>query len=136
MKRKLIVVMGASLALVNLASAQPITQQEVSGNECWNAGQGPGGQTVGFLCINQVRNGAGVRTVSGNATAATAVTYTQADRTIVWTGTAPTTLVITLTASPFNGEIATFATDTTLTTNVTFVAGGTNTLSVAVTTAT
>jgi hypothetical protein len=37
--------------------AQPITQNQLTGNECWNAGQGAGGPTAGFLCTNVMRNG-------------------------------------------------------------------------------
>lgn len=136
MKQKLVLVMGASLALVNLATAQPITQQDVSGNECWNAGQGPGGPTTGFLCLPIVRNGADIRLISGVTTAVTVTQASPGDGTIFWTGTGPTTLIINLTATPFDGEVVTLGTDTTLTTNVTFVAGGTTTMNVAITTGT
>lgn len=34
--------------------AQTVTQQTLSGNECWNAGQGPGGPSS-FICVNLVR---------------------------------------------------------------------------------
>ncbi len=36
--------------------AQPIVQNQLTGNECWNAGQGPGGVTTGYLCTNLIRN--------------------------------------------------------------------------------
>lgn len=129
LNQKLAVVMGASFALVNLAVGQPVTQNDISGNECWNVGQGPGGPG-GFLCINLVRNGRALRLVSG-VTATVATTTTSADGTIFWTGTAPTTWSITLSAIPFNGEVVYVTTDTTLTTIVTVLAGTGTTLNAA-----
>lgn len=35
--------------------AQPVVQNALSGNECWNSGQGPGGPSTGFICAYQVR---------------------------------------------------------------------------------
>lgn len=35
--------------------AQSVIWQDLSGNECWNAGQGPGGPSQ-FLCTDVVRN--------------------------------------------------------------------------------
>lgn len=35
--------------------AQPIVPS-LSGNECWNAGQGPGGPSTGFVCAYQARS--------------------------------------------------------------------------------
>jgi hypothetical protein len=121
----IVVFTGLALGLVILdAQGQPVTQQDITGNECWSAGQGPGGPS-NWLCINQVRNGTALRIVSGTGTS---ITQTQADSTVFWTGTAPSTLSINLTASPFDGEIFSFATDTTLTTLVTLVAGSGTTL--------
>ena len=135
MKTKLIVLMGASMALVNLAQGQPIGANDVSGNECWNAGQGPGGPTVGFLCLPLVRNGADIRLFSGT-TATLATTSTQADGTMFWTGAAPTSWNITLVAPPFDGQIVSILTDTTITTAVSIVAGTGTTLNVALSTQT
>lgn len=47
----------AALALTSWLIAQPVTQNQLSGSECWNAGQGPGGPIVGALCVNVVRGG-------------------------------------------------------------------------------
>jgi len=110
-----------AVALASVAIAQQVTQNAISGNECWNAGQGPGGPSQ-FLCINQVRNGAGLLVVpsaSGNPT----TTLTQANSTVYWVGTAPTTWTVNLPVGPFDGEIVTVASDTTLTSMVTVVAG-------------
>jgi hypothetical protein len=114
---------GAALvALSTVLWAQPVAQNNVSGNECWNAGQGPSGQSS-FLCINLVRNGAAINLTSGSGAFAT--TATQSAGTLMWTGTAPTTWAITLPNPAFDGEVVTVGTDTTLTTMVTVTAATT-----------
>lgn len=126
---KKVLVAGALLALALAAGAlwaQPVGQSAVSGNECWNAGQGPGGPSSGFLCINQVRNGTAFNTFSGAGAVAT--TTTQANGTLYWVGTAPTTWTVTLPSPAFDGEIISVATNTTLTTLVTVNAGTGQTL--------
>ena len=55
-------------------------------------------------------------------------TATQANSTLYWTGTAPTTWTITLPSPAFDGEIVSVATNTTLTTLVTVNAGAGQTL--------
>jgi len=126
---------GALLALAFTCSAlaQPVTQNNVSGNECWNAGQGPGGPSS-FLCINLVRNGSGMRIISGSGAVTT--TTSAADGTLMWSGTAPTTWGITLPSPAFDGQIVTVATDTLLTTLVTVTAGTGQTLNQTYTTQT
>lgn len=56
--RKPILAMTVGAAIAALAAtwliAQPIVQNQISGLECWNAGQGPGGPSTGFLCVNPV----------------------------------------------------------------------------------
>jgi hypothetical protein len=121
---------GAFLALAVaspaiFAWAQPVTQNNISGNECWNAGQGPGGPSS-FLCINLVRNGSGMRIISGAG--AVVSTTSNADGTLMWSGTAPTTWAITLPTPAFDGQMVTIATDTTLTTLVTVTAPAGQTL--------
>lgn len=37
--------------------AQSLVQTDLSGNEAWNSGQGPGGPSTGFLATNLVRGG-------------------------------------------------------------------------------
>lgn len=39
-----------------VALAQSVVQDNLSGNEAWNAGQGPGGPTTGFITTNLLRN--------------------------------------------------------------------------------
>jgi hypothetical protein len=98
------------------ALAQPVTQNNVTGNECWQVGQGPGGPGQ-YFCINLSRNGTAFATFSGAG--AQTFTATTANSTLYWVGTAPTTWTITLPSPAFDGEIVTVATDTTLTTLVT-----------------
>lgn len=56
------------------AFAQPVVQNQISGNEVWSAAQGPGGASA-FLSINTVRGGTSVTTatVTGNVTLPTAL---------------------------------------------------------------
>jgi hypothetical protein len=113
-------IMAAIAAISTILWAQPVTQNNVSGNECWNAGQGPGGPSQ-FLCINLVRNGTALSLFSGSGAFVT--TATNANSTLFWTGTAPTTWAITLPNPAFDGEVVQVSTDTTLTTMVTVTAG-------------
>lgn len=122
--RKLLLAL-AMLGLIAPAVAQPITQNNVTGNECWNAGQGPGGPSS-FLCLNTARNGTALTLFSGSG--AQTFTATQANSTLYWVGTAPTTWTITLPSPAFDGEIISVATDTTLTTLVTVNPGSGQTL--------
>jgi hypothetical protein len=49
---------GAAVAvglIAPLAYAQSVIYTDLSGNECWNAGQGPGGPSQ-FLCSDVLRN--------------------------------------------------------------------------------
>ena len=76
MYKKLLLALGVA-SIATLLWAQPVGQNTVSGNECWNAGQGPGGPSS-FLCINLVRHTIGQQVfgvTSGtiNATSGTAV---------------------------------------------------------------
>ena len=64
-------ILGGLIAVGGLALSQPIGQSALSGNECWNAGQGPGGPSTGFMCTNTLRGGtanAMLSAVSGNFT--------------------------------------------------------------------
>lgn len=94
---------GAVIAafIAAAAFAQSVTQTTLSGNECWNAGQGPGGPTAGWLCVNAVgsvqptgtNSGAGSFTIPNNV--ATTILTAQ-----------PAASTITLPASPVsNGAI-------------------------------
>jgi hypothetical protein len=48
---------GAAIAALafTLGHAQPVVQNQVTGNECWQVGQGPGGPGA-FICLNTVRS--------------------------------------------------------------------------------
>lgn len=57
MRRKLALIGAlAGLFLASAVWAQSVIQDNLSGNEAWNAGQGPGGPTTGFITSNLVRN--------------------------------------------------------------------------------
>jgi hypothetical protein len=60
---------AAFAALATTLSAQPVSQNQLSGNECWSVGQGPGGPSQ-YLCINVARGGTAnlVTTVTGAVT--------------------------------------------------------------------
>jgi hypothetical protein len=116
--------LGAALAALPIYLwAQSIVPNNVSGNECWNAGQGPGGPSTGFMCLYLSRNGAGMVTQSGSGAATR--TATQQESTVAWKGTAPTTWNVTFPNPAFHGQIMTLTTDTTLTTLVTTTAAST-----------
>ena len=113
------------------ALTQTIVQQTLSGNECWNAGQGPGGPSTGFVCSSSLRNGSNISLYSGSGAFTTTANALQS--TLYWVGTAPTTWTITTPAYPFDGQTLTIGTDTTLTTRVTLTANTGQTLDVAYT---
>ncbi len=74
MRKLLLAGLGGALGLLlYAANAQQIGQTTLSGNECWNAGQGPGGTTTGFVCANVVRNSTAnvATTVGGSVTIGT-----------------------------------------------------------------
>jgi hypothetical protein len=132
MKKLLGFALGLALgAGAVIALAQPVVQNQFSGTECWNAGQGPGGPSTGFLCLGQVRNGTGLNIFSGSGAFTTQATT--ANSTLFWHSTAPTTWTITTPTTPFDGELITLATDTTLTTMVTLTAATGSTLNAAYT---
>jgi hypothetical protein len=61
--RALVVGALCALATVLPAKAQQVVPNQLSGNECWNAGQGPGGPSA-FVCSFQVRNSTGYQLVN------------------------------------------------------------------------
>ena len=121
----------AGVAFAASASAQQVVPNTLSGNECWNAGQGPGGTSIGFMCAYLIRNGAAQTIITGTGAVTTLTTPQQS--TLMWHGAAPTTWTITTPATPFDGQILTIGTDTTLTTIVTLTANTNQTLSSAFT---
>jgi hypothetical protein len=92
--RKALVV-GALLALTGAAFGQPVTQNQVTGNECWSAGQGPGGPSQ-FLCLSVVRSGTG-NVILATATASFTLT-TNAGNTII--AAQPSAITITMPPNP------------------------------------
>lgn len=129
MKKLALAILGVVALAATLSYAQLVTNQAPGGNECWNAGQTPGG-TSQFLCINQVRNSFGAVTTSGSGSATTTVTNEQG--LVMWTGAAPTTWTVTLPCVPRPGAHVLLSTTTTLTTMVTVSAASGCTMETAV----
>ena len=114
----------AVLTVVGAAYAQTVVQNQLSGNETWNVGQGPGGPG-GFITSNMIRNSTAMTSISGSG----AATSVGIGGTIVWVGTAPTTWAVTLPTAPPNGTVQTLTSDTTLSSRVTVTAGTGDTIS-------
>jgi hypothetical protein len=123
---------GAALAALATTwlVAQPLAPP-VSGQECWNAGQGPGGPSAGFVCMNfaSSRTANTLLTIQGNWTVGTttnvtvgtgsSVANTAEGGSIIVTGQ-PLAAVITMPSNPTsdgavvrvcNGTASAFATN-------------------------
>jgi len=103
-------------ALASAASAQPVTIFNLTGNECWNAGNGPGGPSAGFVCAYATRGTIG--TVLNNG--ANPVTMNMNQSNLVLTAQPAAAANITLPPSPvpdgmvveiINGTTGAFATN-------------------------
>ena len=117
MRRITTLAVGVALATlaVSWPWAQPVVQNTFSGLECWNAGQGPGGPSTGFVCSQAMRGGAnnlaltmaGAWTVGGTSTNTTPnnTSTLQYGGRVLFTAQ-PTAGVITLPPSPLQDGIA------------------------------
>jgi len=112
---------GALLSALaaGVAIGQSLITQNLLGTEIIEFSAGLGG-TLGNTQVLNLRNGTAFKTFSGSGTP----TYTALtkDSTLYWVGTAPTSWTITTPAAPFDGEILSIGTDTTLTSKVTVTA--------------
>ena len=101
--RKVLAVGAVLTALAcGYLAAQPVVQNQLSGNECWSVGQGPGGPSA-FLCINTVRGGTAVAiltSVAGSFTIGAAGTTAIADGGNVIITAQPSAATITMPANP------------------------------------
>lgn len=106
------------LGLIAPALAQ-VGPNALSGNECWNAGQGPGGPTLGCLNVNVVRGGTPVATATITGATTISQTALRSGGNLIITAQ-PDAAVITLPPSPFpnggiigvcNGTTSNFATN-------------------------
>lgn len=131
--KKLLLGAVAGALFASSAYAQTIGQSTLSGNECWNAGQGPGGPSS-FVCSPLVRNTRTFSLYSGSGVQT--LTTTNLQSVLYWTGTAPTSWTITTPAVPYDGQLLQISTDTTLTSKVTLTANTGQTLDVAFTSGT
>jgi hypothetical protein len=121
MKRWLFWAAVAGVLSAPYAYAQSVVQDNLSGNETWNVGQGPGGPG-GFITSNMVRNGAAkvVAAATGAITLGAGAYAALADGGMVVITTQPlATTTLTLPANPVpdgarvgfcNGTDANFAT--------------------------
>lgn len=110
----------ASLACVGGIWAQQLISLTLTGNEVIVAAVGgPGGPSI-FIPVSEIRNATALKLFSGAGTQT--YTATNNDSTLYWVGAAPTTWTVTTPAAPYDGEIITLASDTTLTTLVTLTA--------------
>lgn len=124
--RRFALVVGALLALTGVAVAQPVVQNQVSGNETWSVGQGPGGPSA-FLNIGATSNRTAITIVS--ATSPVTTTMTQAQSTVIWVSTgAPAQWNVRLPAPAYDGQIVTVASGIPLTSVVSVTAGTGQTL--------
>lgn len=124
--RKFAMVVGALLALTVAAHPQPVVQNQVSGNETWSVGQGPGGPSS-FLNIGATSNRAAITTVS--ATSPVTTTMTRAQSTVIWISTgAPAQWNIVLPSPAYDGQIVTVASGIPITSGVSVTAGTGQTL--------
>ena len=102
----------AALAIGYGVWAQPIVQNALTGNECWNAGQGPGGPSTGFVCAFQTRSSLGYLNIGTSPTGT--INLTTQQNAVMFTGqpSAPTTLNLPTTGVT-DGAIVTFCNDST-----------------------
>jgi hypothetical protein len=105
----------AVAALAAPALAQPVTQNTLTGNECWSAGQGPGGPST-FICSGLVTSSQTV--ITSTMAASLAIPNNVAD--LIITAQPANSTTITLPASPVangaivevvNGTISNFVTN-------------------------
>jgi len=114
---------GAVLAAfaTGAALAQTTTYLlNLAGTETLEIAIGGGGGSGIYTTTGAMRNGTSFKTFTGSGTPA--YTALISDSTLYWVGTAPTSWTITTPAKPFDGEILTLATDTTLSSMVTLTA--------------
>lgn len=92
------------------ASAQAVVQDNLSGNETWQAGQGPGGPG-GYITSNLVRNSVAAvpLTISGNFTVGTGTTASLSEGGMLLVGAQPSAATITLPPNPLtDGAVVAF----------------------------
>ena len=89
--------------------AQPVIQNQLSGNECWNAGQGPGGPSTGFICAFQTRSSWGYL-LTAAATTGTIQLTAQQNAVImpIQITTGPLVFNMPLAPTPVDGAIVVF----------------------------
>lgn len=121
--RKLLLALALIGGFTAPASAQSIGYTDLSGNECWSAGQGPGGSSQ-YLCSDVLRNSQQI-VISPSITAAVTIGVSTGMTALRWGGNLVTVLqplaaVITMPPNPVpdgaivgicNGTNAAYATN-------------------------
>lgn len=129
--RKFAMVVGALLALTVAAAAQPVVQNQVSGNETWSVGQGPGGPSS-FLNIGGASNRTAITGIS--ATSPITTTMTQAQSTLIWISSgAPAQWNVVLPRPAYDGQIVTVGSGITITSGVSVTSQAGHTMNVSAT---
>ena len=97
----------AALAIGYGVWAQPIVQNALTGNECWNSGQGPGGPSTGYVCSFQTRSSLGYLNIGTSPTGT--INLTAQQNAVMFTGQPGATTTLNLpTTGVTDGAIETF----------------------------
>jgi hypothetical protein len=99
---------GAALAALATTwlVAQPIVQNALSGNECWNSGQGPGGPSTGFICAYQTRSSWGYLSNAAATTGTVQLAVTQ--NAVIMPVQSTSGVVFNMPLTPVDGAIVSF----------------------------
>jgi len=99
----------AALALGYGVWAQPIVQNALSGNECWNSGQGPGGPSTGFVCSYQTRSSWGYYLSNAAVLSPNPLQLTPQQNAVVMSAQiTPTASAFNMPLTPVDGAIVSF----------------------------
>jgi hypothetical protein len=103
---------GAAVAALGIAFgvlAQPIGQNALSGNECWNAGQGPGGPSTGFVCAYMTRSSQGYYLSNNAVLTPNPLQLTNVQNMVVMSAQiTPTASSFNMPLNPLDGAIVSF----------------------------
>jgi hypothetical protein len=99
--RKFLFLAALALGLYAPASFAQSLTPGITGNECWNAGNGPGGPSAGFMCSYLLRNSEGY-TVLGGSIGVTPFTNLVGS---VNVNAQPSATTYVTPTNPFDGEV-------------------------------
>ena len=105
----ILVALGLSIGLY----AQPIVQNVLTGQECWDSGQGPGGPTTGWVCAYQMRGSWGYVNSSNAVLSPNPFQLTPFTNSVLMTAQiTPTASSFNMPLTPTDGQIVTFCNTT------------------------